>query len=79
MATANYRNPADNSPMMNNTYNTFSKDKNITNHYLITTLLWQLTGPINDIYNNNIRTTPGIKDTNLRSIQDAEKTFPNLS
>ncbi len=62
-----------------NTYNTFSKDKNITNHYLITTLLWQLTGPINDVYNNNIRTTPGIKDTNLRSIQDTERTFPNLS
>ena len=43
------------------------KDKNITNHYLITTLLWQLTGPINDIYNNNIRTTPGINPKIRRS------------
>lgn len=62
-----------------NTYNTFLTNKNITNHYIIAALLWQLTGPINDIYNNNIRTIPGIKDTNLRSIQDAEKTFPGLS
>lgn len=61
------------------TYSNFSKDKNITNHYITASLLWQLTGPINDIYSNNIRTIPGIKDTNLRSIQDAEKTFKHLS
>jgi|688.fasta_scaffold88310_2 hypothetical protein len=61
------------------TYNTFPKNKNIIDCYFTVVLLWQLTGPVNDIYSSNIRTTPGIKDTNLRSIQDAEKTFPNLS
>ena len=61
------------------TYNTFPTNKNITNHYITTALLWQLTGPINDVYNDNIRIKSGIKDTNLRSIQDAEKTFKHLS
>ena len=61
------------------TYSTFPLNKNITDHYITTVLLWQLTGPVNDVYSDNIRTTPGIKDTNLRSIQESEKTFPGLS
>jgi len=62
-----------------NNYKNFSTDKNLINQYNTTTLLWQLTGPILDEYNNNIRTKSGIKDTNSRSIQEASKTIKNIS
>jgi hypothetical protein len=42
-------------------------------------LLWKLTGPELDVYNNNIRIKSGIKDTNLRSIQEAEKNLKGIS
>ena len=40
---------------------------------------WKLTGPLYDIYKDNIRINSGIIDTNKRSISNAEKTLPNIS
>lgn len=42
-------------------------------------LAWKLTGLKHDLYKNNIRISPGIIDSNKRSITEAEKTLPNLS
>jgi hypothetical protein len=42
-------------------------------------MLWKLTGPLDDIFEDNIRIEPGIRDTNLRSLQQAEKKIPGLS
>ena len=52
---------------------------NISILYNATSVIWKLTGPLNDVYNGNIRVESGIKDTNLRSIQESEKTFSGLS
>lgn len=60
-------------------YKNLTLDKNLATQYNNVTLLWQLVGPILDIYQNNIRVTSGIKDTNLRSIQEASKTIKNIS
>jgi hypothetical protein len=60
-------------------YKNFLTDKNLSTQYNNVTLLWQLTGPILDVYNNNIRIKSGVKDTNLRSIQEASKTIKNIS
>lgn len=60
-------------------YNKFINNKNLSIQYTTSVLLWQLTGPVNDIYNNNIRIKSGVKDTNLRSIQEAEKIIKGLS
>ena len=62
-----------------NNYDALLQDIVSLRSYNTVTLLWKLTGPTNDIYNNNIRTTSGIKDTNLRSLQQAEKTIPGIS
>ena len=62
-----------------NNYDALLQDIVSLRSYNTVTLLWKLTGPTNDIYNNNIRTTSGIKDTNLRSLQQAEKTIPGVS
>lgn len=62
-----------------NTYKDFSINTNLSTQYNNVTLLWQLTGPILDVYNNNIRIKSGVKDTNLRSIQEASKTIKNIS
>jgi hypothetical protein len=62
---------------------TFKKTLQITNINLLysgASMIWLLMGPINDIYDeNNIRIQPGVKDTNLRSIQETEKLLENIS
>lgn len=47
--------------------------------YTPTSFLWKLTGPLYDVYKDNIRMYSGIIDTNKRSISEAEKFLPNLS
>jgi hypothetical protein len=47
--------------------------------YKPVTLIWKLTGPLYDEYQNNIRTRSGIIDTNKRSLQEAETILPNVS
>lgn len=42
-------------------------------------VIWKLTGPIYDIYSDNIRLDSGIIDSNQRSVTEAEKILPNLS
>lgn len=42
-------------------------------------LVWKLTGPLYDVYRDNIRILSGIIDSNKRSLSEAEKTMPNLS
>lgn len=42
-------------------------------------LFWKLTGPIDDVFDGNIRVAVGIRDANLRSIQEAEKTLKGIS
>ena len=59
------------------TYDNMLKDQ--SPFYSIVALLWKLTGPVNDQFEDNIRIKSGIKDTNLRSIQQAEKTLKDLS
>jgi hypothetical protein len=60
-------------------FNKIIQIPNIAILYSSTSLLWKLIGPINDIYTNNIRIESGIKDTNLRSIQEAEKDLKGIS
>jgi hypothetical protein len=42
-------------------------------------LVWKLTGPLYDVYRDNIRILSGIIDSNKRSLSEAEKIMPNLS
>ena len=54
-------------------------NRNPTPLYTPISLVWKLIGVLNDIYDNNVRIESGVKDTNLRSIQNAEKTISGLS
>jgi hypothetical protein len=56
-----------------------SQSPDLKTLYKLTSLIWKLTGPLYDVYKDNIRISSGIIDTNKRSILDAEKTLPNLS
>jgi hypothetical protein len=67
------------SEVTKDSYDFFTKITNVTKSYKIASIRWKLTGPVNDIYKNNIRIEPGVRDSNLRSIQDAEKVIINLS
>lgn len=63
-------------------YNKFTQvtqSLDLQNLYKPASLLWKLTGPLYDVYKDNIRTTSGIIDTNKRSITEAEKFVPSLS
>ena len=60
-------------------YNTLIQNKDLQVLYKSTNLVWKLTGPLYDGYENNIRVISGIIDTNKRSIAEAEKFIPNLS
>ena len=42
-------------------------------------MLWKLVGPLDDIFNDNIRVEAGVRDTNLRSLQEAEKRIKGIS
>ena len=42
-------------------------------------LFWKLTGPIDDAFSGNIRVAVGVRDANLRSIQEAEKIIKGVS
>jgi hypothetical protein len=60
-------------------YSTIIQSNDLLVLYKPTSLVWKLTGPLYDVYKDNIRTLSGIIDTNKRSIQEAEKFIPNLS
>ena len=42
-------------------------------------MLWKLIGPLDDVFEDNIRIEAGVRDTNLRSLQEAEKKIPGIS
>jgi hypothetical protein len=48
-------------------------------YYNTAEMLWKLAGPLDDIFNDNIRIESGVRDTNLRSLQETEKKIPGLS
>jgi hypothetical protein len=60
-------------------YSNITQSNDLLTLYRPTSFLWKLTGPLYDVYKNNIRMSSGIIDTNKRSIQEAEKFIPNLS
>ena len=62
-----------------NKFTQVSQSPDLKTLYKLTSLIWKLTGPLYDVYKDNIRTASGIIDTNKRSTLDAEKTLPNLS
>ena len=47
--------------------------------YKSVSLVWKLTGPLYDVYKDNIRVMSGIIDSNKRSLSETEKIMPNLS
>jgi hypothetical protein len=47
--------------------------------YKPVSLVWKLTGPLHDVYVENIKIEAGIINSNERSIIEAEKALPNLS
>lgn len=62
-----------------NTFNLVAKNSNVVKSYRLASFGWKLTGPLYDLYYNNIRTESGIIDTNLRSLQDVEnKAIPGI-
>lgn len=46
---------------------------------IIAKIPWKITGPLYDVYQNNILIQPGIVDTNSRQLAITEKTFPGIS
>ena len=62
-----------------NKFTQVSQNPDLKTLYKLTSLIWKLTGPLYDVYKDNIRTASGIIDTNKRSIHEAEKFIPNLS
>jgi hypothetical protein len=48
-------------------------------YYNVAEMLWKLKGPIDDVFENNVRIEAGVRDTNLRSLQAAEKIIPGVS
>jgi len=48
-------------------------------YYNTAEMLWKLVGPLDDIFNDNIRVEAGVRDTNLRSLQEAEKRIKGIS
>jgi len=63
----------------NTKYSTIIQSNDLLVLYKPTSFIWKLTGPLYDVYRNNIRIMPGIIDSNKRSIAEAEKFIPNLS
>lgn len=60
-------------------YQSVLQNKDLQALYKFANVVWKLTGPLHDVYRDNIRIMSGIIDTNKRSIQEAEKFIPNLS
>jgi len=61
------------------TYKKLISSKSSLQYYITVSLLWKLTGPDNDVYDGNIRIESGIRDTNLRSLQEAKYIIPEIS
>ncbi len=59
-------------------YNELTNDNVSLISYNTAALIWKLVGPLNDIYNKNIRIEAGIKDTNLRSIQNGKRNINDI-
>ena len=52
---------------------------NFKKHYRYTSFKWQLVGPIDDVFEDNILVLQGIRDTNLKSLQLAGKIIIDIS
>ena len=48
-------------------------------YYYFSEVLWKISGPLYDIKQNNVLIVGGIIDSNKRSVQEAEKTTPEIS
>jgi len=71
--------PTDFIEITNSKYSSIIQSNDLLILYKPTSFLWKLTGPLYDVYKDNIRMASGIIDTNKRSIAEAEKFIPNLS
>lgn len=60
-------------------YSNIIQSNDLLTLYKPTSFIWKLTGPLYDVYKDNIKMLSGIIDTNKRSIHEAEKFIPNLS
>lgn len=60
-------------------YDKIVQNTTLTLLYPTVPLFWKLTGPIDDVFSNNIRVAVGVRDANLRSIQEAEKIIKGVS
>lgn len=61
------------------TFDKISKDINILKTYRLASFGWKISGPLNDVFENNIKIESGVLDSNLRSLQDVEKVILNLT
>ena len=60
-------------------YQQITQNSSLLTLYKTVIVTWVLIGPLYDIYDNNIRIASGRIDSNKRSIDEAEKTLPNVS
>ena len=61
------------------TYDKINGSTNLQVIYPTVPLFWKITGPIDDTFVDNIRVAVGVRDANLRSIQEAEKVIKGIS
>jgi hypothetical protein len=57
----------------------YFQSANFKKYYKYTSFTWLLVGPLDDVFENNILMFPGIRDTNLKSLQRAGKTITDIS
>jgi len=60
-------------------FNKIIQDLNINKSYKLASFNWKISGPFFDLYKDNIRIEAGIIDTNLRSLQNAEKSITGIT
>lgn len=61
------------------TYDKINENTSLQVIYPTVPLFWKLTGPTDDAFVDNIRVAVGVRDANLRSIQEAEKIIKGVS
>jgi hypothetical protein len=57
----------------------YFQSANFKKYYKYTSFTWLLVGPLDDVFEDNILMFPGIRDTNLKSLQRAGKTITDIS
>ena len=53
-------------------------NNNFSNYFTFAEVLWKISGPLYDVKENNILIQGGVIDSNLRSINQAQKTMPSI-